>query len=150
MAKSKGGSQMSDIECTHSDCYWQIGMKAANECWHCTRNTAPPVEHMVGGERKDNFISVVDKITELYTYLVETQKLGKQDAFAVIHFLQEWTCCLPDHIEQCDGCLDLYDEHQEGYYLDDDCTLDGQPLPQEYHGSWCGGGCEPNVDFKYP
>lgn len=43
-------------------------------------------------------------------------KLTKRKAFAIIWYLQEHFCLLPDHIEQCSDCGELYDSHSSGYH----------------------------------
>lgn len=43
-------------------------------------------------------------------------KLTEKKAFAVIWFLQEHLRILPDHIERCDECGDLFDTHRQGDY----------------------------------
>lgn len=43
-------------------------------------------------------------------------KLTRQQAFRVIWYLQEHFPILPDSIEQCSKCDDLYNGHSSGYY----------------------------------
>lgn len=43
-------------------------------------------------------------------------RLGKRAAFTVIYVLQERFRLIPDNIEQCDVCLELFDEHEGGCY----------------------------------
>lgn len=43
-------------------------------------------------------------------------KLSKKKAFAIIWYLQEHFSILPDQIEQCDVCGDLYDSWSSGHY----------------------------------
>lgn len=43
-------------------------------------------------------------------------KLTPNKAMAVIWYLQEHFAILPDTIEKCDTCHDLYDSSRSGYY----------------------------------
>lgn len=43
-------------------------------------------------------------------------KLPKQKAFNIIWYLQEHFPLLPDTIEQCSFCKDLYDSYSSGYH----------------------------------
>lgn len=43
-------------------------------------------------------------------------KLSKAKAFAIIWYLQEHFPVIPDKIEQCSFCGDLYNTHSEGWY----------------------------------
>lgn len=126
----------------------------SSNCWHCTRNKDPQK-----GELTDNYISICDKVDELFKYLTDEKipegvcvksrpKLSRNKAWNLIWFLQEVTHCLPDHIERCDFCGQLYDSQSEGYCLDDQYDLNGKTLPKKYWGSYCGDSCAPNVDFK--
>ncbi len=120
-------------------------------CSHCTRAEDPEK-----GELTDKYISIKDQVIKLYDYLSEGKvpegvhvwrpKMSRKHAFSVIWFLQEIIHCLPDHIEQCDDCLELFDTDREGYYLDDQYKLGNRTLPKKYWGSWCDN-CVPNVDF---
>lgn len=68
----------------------------------------------------------LDQVRELYTFLRGTgpegfrlpkrPRLGKRAAFTVIYVLQERFRLIPDNIEQCDVCLELFDEHEGGCY----------------------------------
>ncbi len=140
---------MNQTECTlrHSDCYHAARDR---ECWNCSRNTN---HNKV--ELSDNYITVVNKVTELYDYLAGSAlpkgvecwqpKMSKKHAFDVIWFLQEITHCLPDHIEQCQGCDGLFDTDCEGCHFDDQYDLDGETLPEKYWGHWCDN-CIPCTD----
>ncbi|KKN08142.1 hypothetical protein LCGC14_1059540 [marine sediment metagenome] len=121
-------------------------------CYDCQRNLKSEAE-----TRSDNYISQLDKINILYEYLKGEgmptgvsclmPKLKPKKAFSVIWFLQEILHCLPDNIEQCDDCKDLYDTDSEGHILDDQYDLDGKTLPKKYWGHWCDN-CVPCVDFE--
>lgn len=136
-------------ECSlrYCDCY----NKKSAACWHC-RHAVNPEE----GELSDEYTSIKDRVTVLYDYLAEGRlpdgvkcfqpKMSRKHAFSVIWFLQEIIHCLPDHIEQCDGCSDLFDTDSEGYCLDDQYELAGKTLPKKYWGHWCNS-CVPNVEF---
>lgn len=100
-----------------------------------------------------------DKLTIFYEYLrgiklpdgVGTEgkmpKLSANKAFEVIWILQEVLHCLPDNIEQCQSCKDLFDMDSEGCYLDDQYKIKGRTLPKKYWGPWCDC-CTPDIDFE--
>ena len=107
---------------------------------------------------KDEYISKLDKVDELFKYLTDEKipdgvkvrsrpKLSTNKAWSLIWFLQEVTLCLPDHIEKCDRCDELFDTDQEGFILDDQYELNGKTLPKKYWGHFCDG-CVPNVEFS--
>ena len=58
----------------------------------------------------------VEWISGFYEYLQEKERLNKTKAFRIIYYLQEHLPILPDHIEKCDRCGDLYDSDSEGYH----------------------------------
>jgi hypothetical protein len=62
--------------------------------------------------------------------------LSDDMAWEVIYMLQEGLRVLPDHIERCDGCGELYDTWSEGQYSE----LDGK--------SYCGG-CADSSETTY-
>lgn len=138
------------------DCY---GEWDTRQCYDCEHNADRPKD--VKPARR--FTSQCDAVDVLYRFLkgeglpegvtCKMPKLKPKVAFDVIWFLQEVMHCLPDHIEQCEGCGCLFDSDSEGYHLDDQYGLkddDGNPtekvLPKKYWGHWCKG-CVPNVDF---
>lgn len=43
-------------------------------------------------------------------------RLTAKQAFSVIYYLQEHFPLLPDRIERCDSCGQLYDSNAQGYY----------------------------------
>lgn len=43
-------------------------------------------------------------------------KLTPEQSFAVIWYLQEHFCLLPDHIEKCSNCDKVYDSYETGIY----------------------------------
>ena len=45
-------------------------------------------------------------------------KLSPNKAFHIIWYLQEHFPLIPDTIEQCSFCKDLYDSHSSGYHSD--------------------------------
>jgi hypothetical protein len=59
-------------------------------------------------------------------------KLSRKVAFSIIWYLQEKFPIIPDHIEQCDVCGELYDEYAEGHHSE----LTGK--------NYCSEGCEPH------
>lgn len=123
------------------------------ECEDCVYNIESTAEKKV-----NKYISMKDKLNILYRYLkgeelpdgvtCKTPKLDSKAAFSVIWFLQEIMHCLPENIERCDICGDLYDTDSEGYRLDDQWKLDGETLPKKYWGSFCSDSCAPQVDFE--
>lgn len=142
---------MGHTECTQSRRYCYHASTGNRKCWNCSHNRTHN-----DTELADNYISVVDKVTELYDYLCGGDmpegvtcwqpKMSRKHAFSVIWFLQEITRCLPDHIENCQGCDALFDSDSEGYRLDDQYELNGKTLPEKYWGNWCDN-CVPNVEF---
>ena len=143
---------MSKNKCTLRSCDCYNNIAANRECSNCTRN-----EERAEGEATNNYISITSKVTELYDYLAGDNmpdgvhcwqpKMSRKHAFDVIWFLQQITGCLPDHIERCEGCDNLFDTDHEGYCLDDQYELDGKTLPKKYWGDWCQD-CAPDVDFE--
>ena len=63
-------------------------------------------------------------------------KLSKKKAFAIIWYLQERMRVLPENIEMCDNCGELYDAHSEGLYW-------------ESKGKHYCGGCDSIVPQNY-
>lgn len=68
---------------------------------------------------------------QAFYYFLQQQKLSKKKAFSIIYYLQEYFPLLPDHIEQCDVCGELYDSYSQGHHSD----LTGKFYCSEY--------CEP-------
>lgn len=73
--------------------------------------------------------SDLEKINEFYRFLTGEEmpdkisirkghkpNMSEKKAFAIIWYLQEHLSVLPDHIERCDVCGELYDEHSSGIY----------------------------------
>lgn len=58
-------------------------------------------------------------------------KLSKKKAFSVIWFLQEKFPVIPDQIECCSACGELYDSYSQGHHSE----LTGK--------FYCGESCEP-------
>lgn len=123
-------------------------------CYDCVYNSESEEK-----EKQNRFVSYKDKFEVLYKFLLGIElpkgvtcnmpKLSCKKAFSVIWFLQEIMHCLPDNIEQCQDCKELYDTDSSGFHLDEEYTLDGKPLPKKYRGNWCDG-CVPDVDFQIP
>ena len=63
-------------------------------------------------------------------------KLSPKKAFTIIWYLQEHLRILPDHIEQCDVCKELFNTWSEGIYW-------------ESKGKHFCGGCEYLVPENY-
>ena len=83
--------------------------------------------------------ATLEEVEELYDMLTgnrlpegmeipdgERPDLGPKQAFAVIWFLQERMGLLPDHYEQCETCLALFDTWETGTHIDDDEPNDWQ------------------------
>lgn len=66
-------------------------------------------------------------------------KLNESQSFRVIWFLQEHLRILPDNIEQCDVCNELYDAHKSGLYIEE---------PYNASNHFCDG-CADQVPEKY-
>lgn len=77
----------------------------------------------------------LERIEELYEFLQGNvpegmhmkcpPRLSKRKAFRIIYFLQEHMGLLPDNIERCISCDELFDTHNEGIDLRcDDCRRD--------------------------
>lgn len=49
-------------------------------------------------------------------------KLSAEDAFSTIWYLQEHMPVLPDNIEQCGICGDIYDSYRDGLYCEENWT----------------------------
>lgn len=77
----------------------------------------------------------VDELMEMLTggdlpegmSIREQPRLNRKEAFSVIWFLQEQTRVLPDNIEMCGVCEELYDTEYGGY------TVDSDEAPDEWH-----------------
>lgn len=50
---------------------------------------------------------------------VKNLNLSQSEAFTIIWYLQEHFSILPDNIEKCDSCNELFDSNSEGYYSED-------------------------------
>jgi hypothetical protein len=59
-------------------------------------------------------------------------KLSPNKAFNIIWYLQEHFALLPDTIEQCSVCKELYDSNSQGHHSD---------LTNKFY---CSESCEPN------
>lgn len=82
----------------------------------------------------------IEWVNEFYKYLQGDQpegqafkkfKLSKKQAFAIIWYLQEHFPLIPDHIEQCSVCGELFDSWATGHHSE----LTGKHYCSEY--------CEP-------
>ena len=126
-------------------------------CFDCIYNAKSEARR-----KKNKFKSQQERINEFYEYLMGSKlpegmecrkpRLGADLAFTVIWFLQEHMHILPDNIEQCDKCKELYDSDSEGCHLDDQYDLiddkdKRKPLPKYYYGSYCEN-CIPDIDFE--
>jgi hypothetical protein len=68
---------------------------------------------------------------KVYEFLQDNIKLSKKKAFQIIYYLQEHFPVIPDHIEQCSICGELYDSYSQGHHSE----LTGKFYCSEY--------CEP-------
>ena len=134
----------------YCDCY----KEGTSACLNCEQN-----KNHEKGELSDEYISKLDKVTELFDYLTDKStptgvhvksrpKLSANKAWSLIWFLQEVVRCLPDHIERCDVCGGLYDSDKEGYHLDDQCEAHGKVLMRKDWGFYCSDECAPNIEFS--
>ena len=130
------------------NCY---GQTDSSMCWGC-RHWSDPEK-----AGKDNhFVSTRDKLAVLDDFLqgvklpdgvtCEMPSLSTDQATTVLWFLQVEMRCLPDNIERCTVCGELYDTDCGGIDLDDQYMLDGRELPKKYWGAYCGS-CIPDVDW---
>ena len=115
-------------------------------CYNCIYNSESEAE-----EKQDRFCSHCEKVNELYQFLMgkslpdgvecKMPKLKPQMAFTVIWFLQEHLHILPDTIERCRNCGELFDSDSEGCYIDDGHVNEetGKPIAKKYWGDWCDG-----------
>lgn len=62
--------------------------------------------------------------------------LSKAKAFRIIYFLQEHFPVIPDHIEQCSTCGELYDSYSQGHHSE---------LTSKFY---CSESCEPNGIYE--
>lgn len=58
----------------------------------------------------------LELVKELYDYLQEHLKLTPKKAFTIIYYLQEHLPIIPEHIEQCWSCKELFDTWSSGLY----------------------------------
>lgn len=120
-------------------------------CYHCIYDAKYPELE----KTKSHFISFKDAINELYLFLqgkklpagmvCKTPKLSPNIAFNVIWFLQEHLHILPDTIEQCNCCKELFDSDSEGEYGGDDFDVDRK---KKYHGKHFCDNCIPSDLWK--
>jgi len=123
-------------------------------CYDCIYNSESKEK-----EKHNRYADYRNKLDVFYKYLKGEElpegvectipNLKPNVAFSVIWFLQEIMHVLPENIEQCDGCNELFDTEREGIVLDDQ-YLDsdtGKTLAKKYWGHWCDG-CVPNVEFE--
>ena len=131
------------------NCYGEID---DSQCYDCQYNKESEAK-----EKQNRFAGMKGRLNVLYDYLqgqklpdgvhCKMPKLSPNMAFNVIWFLQEIMHCLPDNIEQCKSCKDLFDTDSEGYTLDDQYELNNKTLPKKYWGHWCNE-CVPDVEFE--
>jgi len=145
------------VNCTgkiQNGIYNCFGKYDESMCYDCIHN-----KEKTESDAKERFINFRDKIDILYKYLkgeevpegVHCKKptLSPDLAFAVIYFLQEIMHVLPDTIEQCDGCKELFDTDSSGWIIDADyIDVDtGETLAEKYWGHWCDD-CVPDIEIE--
>jgi len=78
-------------------------------------------------------------------------QLSRKEAFSIIWFLQEHMRVLPDNIEQCGVCEELFDCDHEGFIVDGsdepddwhrDISVTREMLKQNSGAKFCSMGCE--------
>lgn len=79
-------------------------------------------------------------------------QLSPEEAFSVIYYLQEEMEILPDNIEMCRECGELFDSDAEGtciseeskrIYLDESGEELTEKFPKEMYGNYCDN-CRPD------
>lgn len=144
-------------ECTgniHDGIYNCFGRYDDSLCSDCVHNAKSEAK-----EKQERFISQRDRIDELYKFLkgeelpegiyCKMPKLLPKMAFTVIWFLQEHLHVLPDNIEQCDGCKELFDADGEGFHLNENYKNNktGKAIAKKHWGDWCDS-CILDVYFE--
>ena len=145
------------MNCTgsiHKGIYNCYGNIDSSLCYDCLHNSESEEK-----EKRNRFVDYKDQFDVLYKYLLGIElpegvfckmpKLSANKAFSVIWFLQEVMHCLPDCIEQCKVCKDLFDADSSGIYLDDQYKYreSGRTVGQRYWGHYCEN-CIPNIDIE--
>ena len=145
------------MNCTgsiHKGIYNCYGDVDVNLCYDCIHNAESESK-----KKQNRFIDYRDKIDVLYKYLqgielpegvsCKMPKLSANKAFSVIWFLQEVLRCLPDTIEQCDGCKELFDTDRGGIIIDDQWkhVKSGRAVGRKYWGKYCDG-CYPDIEIE--
>ena len=147
------------INCTGSirkGIYNCFGDYDESMCYECRHNSLSKAEI-----KTNKYKSQRDRENELYEYLrgiglpkgvrIGLPKLSAKKAFEVIWFLQEVIHVLPDHIEQCRVCKELFDAESEGYILSEEFNIitrrDKKTLPEKYWGKYCDN-CVPDIEFE--
>jgi len=63
-------------------------------------------------------------------------KMTQKKAFSIIWYLQEHFPIIPDYIERCDNCGELFDSHSEGLYWETKskhfCGSCSENVPENY------------------
>lgn len=85
------------------------------------------IKLLKNNDRRD--LSDIEWVTEFYNFLQgeipdsikikQPIKLTPDEAFMVVWYLQEHFSILPDEIEKCDNCGEIYDSGREGVYLEE-------------------------------
>lgn len=76
-------------------------------------------------------LSDVEWTAKVYYFLMDDLKLSNKKAFQIIYYLQEHFPVIPDHIEQCSVCGEVYDSYSQGHHSE----LTGK--------FYCSESCEP-------
>ena len=145
------------INCTgriQDGIYNCFGIYDNSMCYDCIYNLNSEIKQKI-----NRFIDYRDKIDEFYKFLkgeelpegmtIKQPKLSLELAFNVIYFLQEHLRVLPDNIEQCNGCKELFDTEYSGCQLDDNYINmnTSKTIAKKYQGNWCDG-CDPRREAR--
>ena len=61
-------------------------------------------------------MATLSEVKEFYEFFSE--KIGQEQTYQIIHYLQEHLGVIPSHYERCDECGELYDSEESGYYIE--------------------------------
>jgi len=145
------------IDCTgkiEDGVYNCFGGYDERQCYDCIYNSKSEAKKKI-----NRFADYKDKIDILYKYLKGEElpegvhcrmpKLSPRKAFSVIWFLQEILHVLPDNIEQCRVCKELFDTDCSGVHIDDQWKhrSNGRTVGTKYWGHYCSWCC-PGIEIE--
>lgn len=94
------------------------------------------MSHYIKLLRDNQGISDLELIDKIYNHLKNDLGLKPKKAFSVIYFLQEHVSILPDTIEKCWYCKELFDSSEEGIYWESKgrhyCGCCSDQVPENY------------------